>query len=234
MTNKQIPLIARIGEKRYVDVHYNSPSSENNNLNQSEASNVARQNQENKQNINIHINTSAGVSDADKYPEPWASPAGSTADPLGPRIIMRAVGGGPDLLASNTTTEEIKPTASLPNFNKNPLLNVIKPSRVHKDTGINIDTNFLKHVIKVLLANHKIEIDNRDIEDILKYFGSVEIITDKEIIRTRDVKNKGSCCCDVDQEEIMTFIRKILLNGYNLVKYLPELVEFINEIGLVL
>jgi hypothetical protein len=147
---------------------------------------------------------------------------------------MRAVGGEPDLLPSNTATESIKPVQSSPTFTKNPLLNVIKPSRVHRDTEINIDVNFLKHVIKVLLTNHNITIDNKDIEDILKYFGDVEIITNKEIIKTRDVKSRGFCCCDVDQEEIITFIKKILLNGYNIVKYLPELVEFIDELGLPL
>jgi hypothetical protein len=208
--NKAVPLIARVGYNRGIKVQYNSPSNDNTNLNQ--------QQQENKQNINIHINTSAEVSDADKYPEPC--------------IIMRAVGGEPDLLASNTTTEEVKPVQSLPNFNKNPLLNIIKPKRINENIEFKIDTDFLRHVIKVLISNHNIAIDNKDINDILAHFGAVEIITDKEIIRTRDVKTKGLCCCDIDQEEVITFIKKIVVCGYNIVKYLPEMVEFINELGI--
>jgi hypothetical protein len=205
--NKAVPLIARVGYNRGIKVQYNSPSNENTNLNQ--------QQQENQQNINIHINTSAEVSDAERYPEPC--------------IVLRAV--EPELLSTND--DIIKPVQSLPTFTKNPLIGVIKPKRINENIEFKIDTDFLRHVIKTILSNHNIIIDGNDVSDILGYFGSVEIVTNKEVVKSRDVKNKGLCCCaDVDQDEVITFIKKIVVAGYNIVKYLPDLVDFINELGI--
>jgi hypothetical protein len=169
-----------------------------------------QQNQENKQNINIHINNevrgaegeepSAEVSDADHFVEPC--------------IVLR-----------EAVVEEIQPVQSMPILHKNPLLNVIKPVRAHKDMEINVDVDFLKHTIKTILSNDNVSIDNKDVGDILGYFGSVVIVSNKELVQNRDVKNKG-LCCNVDEEEVISVIKKVCLNGYNIIKYLPDLVDF--------
>jgi hypothetical protein len=91
---------------------------------------------------------------------------------------------------------------------------------------------FLKHVINVILSNHHITTDISDLRDILSYYGDVDMRTSKEVVKTRGVK-KG-LCGNVDVDEVMEIVSKILVNGVNIAKRVPELVEYIQQLGISL
>jgi hypothetical protein len=121
----------------------------------------------------------------------------------------------------------------LEDFEQNPKLRVIKAKRFYDDKEVVIDVNFLIHVIKVLIQRYHIIICKKDVEEILSYFGTVEIGTKKQTIKTREVE-PASCCGgmkNIDVETIIHIIKKIVLNGCNIGKYFPDLVTFLSDIG---
>jgi hypothetical protein len=85
-----------------------------------------------------------------------------------------------------------------------------------------VDVKFLKHVINVILSNHHI----------LSYYGDVDMRTSKEVVKTRGVR-KG-LCGNVDVDEVIEIVSKILVNGVNIAKRVPVLVEYIQQLGISL
>jgi hypothetical protein len=74
-----------------------------------------------------------------------------------------------------------------------------KPEDLFK---LDVDVNFLKHVIKILITNHHITTDHKDLSDILMYFGDVDIKAEQQHIKSRGVKNKR-LCGNVDIDEVI-------------------------------
>jgi hypothetical protein len=96
-----------------------------------------------------------------------------------------------------------------------------------------VDVKFLKHVINVILSNHHITTDTSDLRDILSYYGDVDMRTSTEIVKTRGVKKQG-LCSNVDVDDVIEVVQKILVNGVNIAKRVPELVEYIQQLGISL
>ena len=95
------------------------------------------------------------------------------------------------------------------------------------------DVRFLKHVIKTLIENHHITTDVKDLNDVLSYYGDVEVRTDRQVVQHRGVKRAG-LCSSVDADEVIDIVQKVLVNGVNIVKRVPDFVQFLSELGLTL
>jgi ribosomal protein L24 len=93
-----------------------------------------------------------------------------------------------------------------------------------------IDVKFLKHVINVILTNHHITTDTNDLRDILNYYGEVDMRTTKEVVKTRGVK-KRLLCGNVDTEDVIEIVQKVLVNGVNIAKRVPDLVDYVQKLG---
>jgi hypothetical protein len=98
---------------------------------------------------------------------------------------------------------------------------------------IAVDVKFLKLIIKTLITNHHITTTPHDLECILSHYGEVEVKTDKQVVKHRGVKKKA-ICSNVDTDEVIDIIQKILVNGVNIVRKIPDFVEFLGELGLSL
>jgi hypothetical protein len=104
--------------------------------------------------------------------------------------------------------------------------------RPTKETTFVIDVNFLRHVIKTLLVNHNITTTPQDLDDVLQFFGDVDIRRERQAVRTRSVKKSGVCCSDIDADDVVEIVSKVLVNGVNLVKQMPRFITFLQELGL--
>jgi hypothetical protein len=98
--------------------------------------------------------------------------------------------------------------------------------------NIVVDVKFLKHVIRTLITNHDITTTPHDLECIMSYYGDVEIKTEKQVVKHRGIK-KGMCT-KVDSDEVIDIVQKILVNGVNVVRKIPDFIEFIQSLGLSL
>ena len=96
-----------------------------------------------------------------------------------------------------------------------------------------IDVKFLRHVIDTLIRNHNITTTPQDLTDILTYFGEVDIRTQKQTIQTRGVKSWWSCS-DVDAAEVVETVSKILVNGVNIVKRVPDFISYLSNLGIAI
>jgi hypothetical protein len=136
----------------------------------------------------------------------------------------------PEAVTPTPTNERVE--TELEDFDQNPKLKILKAKRFYDDKQVIIDVGFLIHVIKILIEHYHITICKTDIEEILTYFGTCEVGTKKQIIKIRDVE-PATCCGmkEIDVEKIVTVIKKIVLNGCNIAKYFPALVDFLIEIG---
>jgi hypothetical protein len=94
-----------------------------------------------------------------------------------------------------------------------------------------VDVRFLKLVIKTLITNHNITTTPHDLECILSHYGDVEIKSDKQVVQHRGVKRTG-LCTNVDSDEVIDIIQKILVNGVNIIRKVPDFVQFLSELGL--
>jgi hypothetical protein len=95
-----------------------------------------------------------------------------------------------------------------------------------------VDVRFLKQVIKTLIANHHITTTPHDLECILSLYGDVEVKTDKQVVQHRGIKKKKGVCSEVDADEVIEIVEKVLVNGINIVKKLPDFVQFLSSLGL--
>jgi hypothetical protein len=99
-------------------------------------------------------------------------------------------------------------------------------------SDIVVDVAFLRHVIQVLITNHGIITTPRDLEQILSFFGDVDVRRERQVVKTRSAKNKGGCCSDVDVDEVVEIVQKVLVNGVNIIKQMPRFIGFLQELGL--
>jgi hypothetical protein len=159
---------------------------------------------------------------------PSAAPAAADRDSIFPIFVTEP----PAAPTSQEKNDKEAAPVELEELDQNPRLKIIKAKRFYEDQQVVIDVQFLIHVIKTLITHYHITISKTDIEGILAYFGDVEVGTKKSVIRTRDVE-PATCCGmkEVNVEKIITTIKKIVINGCNIAKYFPELVEFLTEIG---
>jgi hypothetical protein len=102
-----------------------------------------------------------------------------------------------------------------------------KPEDLFK---LDVDVNFWKHVIKILITNHHITTDHKDLSDILMYCGDVDIKAEQQHIKTRSAKNKR-LCGNVDIDEVIEITQKVFVNGVNILKRLPDFIQFLSELG---
>jgi hypothetical protein len=94
-----------------------------------------------------------------------------------------------------------------------------------------IDDTFLRHVITVLLSNHNITTTTKDLHDIFTYFGDVELKTQKQHVQKRSA---GSCCGDVDIDDVIETVTKIVVGGVNIIKRVPDLITFVQSLGIAI
>jgi hypothetical protein len=127
--------------------------------------------------------------------------------------------------APTECTEHTVPTDGAVELLRCPVKNIVYDDFV-------VDVKFLKHVIHVILSNHHISTDANDLRDILSYYGEVDMRTSTEIVKTRGVKKH--ICSNVDVDDVIEIVQKILVNGVNIAKRVPELVEYIQQLGITL
>ena len=94
-----------------------------------------------------------------------------------------------------------------------------------------VSVGFLKHIIAVLVRNHSITTDAKDLNDILSYFGEVDMRV--SAVQHRSVKNKG-WCSNVDIDDIVEVVQKVLVNGVNIIKRVPDFVEYLQQLGIAI
>jgi hypothetical protein len=102
------------------------------------------------------------------------------------------------------------------------------------DVEYTADCEFMEHIVKVIVANHSIKITPQDIEDILSYFGEVNVKTQMVEVQSRDVDLDVGCfgCGSAEQKkEAIEVVKSVVLNGLNVLKSLPDLVGFLGGIG---
>ena len=105
--------------------------------------------------------------------------------------------------------------------------------KASEELNIVVDVAFLKHVIKTIMTNHAIISTTKDLEDVLSYFGEVELRCEKQTVLTRAPKKSGMCGCSADEiEQTVDIISKVLVNSVNVVKRVPAFVEFLMGLGL--
>jgi hypothetical protein len=129
------------------------------------------------------------------------------------------------------TKQEIQ-LESLDEFPTNPKLKRIHTNKVY-DAEYTIDVEFLKHVIQVLIENHGIVLTAGDVKRIVSYFGDVRVKVKKQVVKVRDA-DVGCCTGSIDREAVVEVIKKVVLNSLNVVKHIPELVEFLGSIGITI
>ena len=96
-----------------------------------------------------------------------------------------------------------------------------------------VDVAFLRHVINTLIANHSIVSTSRDLEEILSFFGEVELRRERQVVLKRAPKKSVLCGCSADDvEQTVEMVGKILVNGVNLAKNMPKFLEFLGGLGL--
>jgi hypothetical protein len=101
------------------------------------------------------------------------------------------------------------------------------------ETSFVVDVSFLRHVIATLIRNHNITTTNNDLRDILAHFGDVELRTQKQVVKSRSTKKSGMCgCADVDMDDVIEIVGKVLVNGVNLAKNMPAFLQFLVGLGL--
>jgi hypothetical protein len=119
----------------------------------------------------------------------------------------------------------------LEEFNTNPQLRRFRVKRIEEVEFV-VDVEFLEHLIRVLIERHNIVVDAEDVEAIMSYFGECVVKTHEERIMTRGV-DVGCCgCSKAEQEKVMKVVKSVVVNGLNLVKHVPALLEFMRGIGL--
>jgi hypothetical protein len=102
------------------------------------------------------------------------------------------------------------------------------------DVEYTADCEFMEHMVKVIVENHHIKITPQDIEDILSYFGEVNVKTQFVEVQSRDVDVDVGCfgCGSAEQKkEAIEVVKSLVLNGLNVLKSLPDLVQFLGGIG---
>ena len=99
------------------------------------------------------------------------------------------------------------------------------------EQNIVVDVNFLKHVITVLISNHSIATDVKDLEDIFSYYGNVEIRTQKQYVQTRGTKKRG-ICSNVDLDDVIDVVQKVVVNGINILKKVPDFIGYLETLGI--
>jgi hypothetical protein len=178
--------------------------------------------------VNNYIDRSAEVSESHEFKE--LQPA--TPRPPVEREAIIPISSVAEVPEVNVTPINETIEHELEDFDQNPKLKILKAKRFYDDKQVVIDVGFLIHVIKILIEHYHITICKTDIEEILTYFGTCEVGTKKQIIKTRDVE-PATCCGmkEIEIEKIVTIIKKIVLNGCNIAKYFPALVDFLVEIG---
>ena len=94
-----------------------------------------------------------------------------------------------------------------------------------------VDTGFLKHVISVLISNHGITTDVKDLEDIFGYYGDVEVKTQKQYVQKRGSKKRG-ICSNVDLDVVIDVVKKVVVNGINILKKVPDFIGYLETLGI--
>jgi hypothetical protein len=118
----------------------------------------------------------------------------------------------------------------LEEFNTNPQLRRFRAKRIEEVEFV-VDVEFLEHVIRVLIERHNIRVEAEDVEAIMSYFGECVVKTKEERFTTRGV-DVGCCGSKAEQEKAMKIVKSVVVNGLNLVKHVPALLEFMRGIGL--
>jgi hypothetical protein len=118
-------------------------------------------------------------------------------------------------------------------WDENPRLKRSK-ARNLREAEFTIDVAFLRHVIQTLITRHEITITSQDVHDIMAFFGDCEIRTSKRKVVERGVDGGCLCFSAKDTERIIEVVKKVLVLGVNIAKYCPDLMAFLNELGITL
>jgi hypothetical protein len=117
-------------------------------------------------------------------------------------------------------------------FEQNPRLRICREVEVAPPEFI-IDVSFLRHVITTILTRYNITLANKDIQGILAYWGDVTIETRRQVIKERTAGEPG--CCGISEKEIekiVETIKKLYIEGVNVIKHVPALIKFLSDIGI--
>jgi hypothetical protein len=121
-------------------------------------------------------------------------------------------------------------------FDQNPKLKRFK-ARTLREAEFNSDVAFLRHCIQTLIVQHGITITAADVESIMGFFGPVEMRTSRKHIIEREPP-EPTCLCfggsERTTDKIVEVVKKVIVQGVNIAKYVPALVEFLTELGISL
>jgi hypothetical protein len=121
-------------------------------------------------------------------------------------------------------------------FDQNPKLKRFK-ARTLREAEFNVDVEFLRHCIHTLIVKHNITITTVDVEAIMSFFGPVEIRTSrKHIIEREPPEPKCGCFGGSERttDRIVEVVKKVIVQGVNIAKYVPALVDFLTDLGIAL
>jgi replication initiation and membrane attachment protein DnaB len=142
-----------------------------------------------------------------------------------------AINSLPSQQELDTICHEVEPPEEVDEFPQNPKLRRFRAKQLSEAEYI-ADCEFLRNIIKVLIDNHNISITPEDLQMIFGYWGEVVINTKVEHYTTRD-PDVGCCgCSKAQQEKAVEVVKSILLNGLNVAKSLPDVVQFLGKLGI--
>jgi hypothetical protein len=121
-------------------------------------------------------------------------------------------------------------------FDQNPKLKRFK-ARTLREAEFNIDVAFLRHVIQTLIVNHNITITAVDVQAIMSFFGPVEMRTSRKHIIEREPPEPKCLCFGGSErttDKVVEVVKKVIVQGVNIAKYVPALVEFMTQLGITL
>jgi hypothetical protein len=117
-------------------------------------------------------------------------------------------------------------------FEQNPKLRICREVE-RAIPEFTIDVSFLRHVISTILTRYNITLTKADIKEILSYFGEIELTTKKQVVKEREIVPSGCCgMTEKETEKVIETIKKLYVEGVNIVKHVPTLIQFLNDIGI--
>jgi hypothetical protein len=184
-------------------------------------------------NLTVNVfGTSADVSDAIPLSSIVELP--TTAVEAEPRDVEHAP--VPPAAAATTAVEQSSlELHEIESFDQNPKLKRFK-ARTLREADFNIDVAFLRHVIQTLIVNHNITITAVDVQAIMSFFGPVEMRTSRKHIIEREPAEPCLCFGGSERttDKIVEVVKKVIVQGVNIAKYVPALVEFMTQLGITL
>jgi hypothetical protein len=186
---------------------------------------------------NIYVNVFGGASgEVSESNEGLKLPPLSVLESLEPEPITELEPTPPAKVERRSQAIESLELHEIESFDQNPKLKRFK-ARTLREAEFNVDVEFLRHCIHTLIVKHNITITTVDVEAIMSFFGPVEIRTSRKHIVEREPREPKCGCFGGSErttDRIVEVVKKVIVQGVNIAKYVPALVDFLTELGISL